>query len=915
MKKYLKKFVGVLLSLIMLCSGFETNVLADEITAYFSVEYIDEVRDPNTFLDLLENGNKVDAYFEKVSEENNIVEYKITGLDSLNIYALRVRDISGYSYNNSLFTFNKDYTLDENIKLSLDTYNVTGRVSFDDDGISKEEYFNTVFKDYDVTSNGDYTFIVNNLYTSDVNGNVIYYTIDLSLEGYSCNIDTITIDGDKELDIHYSSENTNVLLANIDDYTAIRGNVKWSDSNNLMNNRPLFVKLALYRSTSSITKEKVGTIRVEPNAVSFSKADGITNRSGTISGQQGSGGEWSYQIDNLDKHASDGQKWIYTIGEESKVNYYDVGIVNKYNITYTLTKTSFVANVEWSNINPDIEKYSVELSLLVKEGEDGTWTWASDYFGGSVSTSKTISSTGSSVTFTDLPKYVKNAEDSTELVYAVRETKINGVTIKLNGTEYAGGGEFKVENTNNSTVKNSLKSTVSLCVTNKWDDQDNKYGLRDLNWTVNYYVYRRVDGGVLELVKDSKGNAYVFSVSGSGNKASNTLSDLPANNPSGKPYSLYAAMQISKSGSVAGGYYSGSYESTITGRVLENGVWQEIHTNTLKTVDIKVKKVWNDSNEKLRSTVELTVKQNGKDLSFKTKVSVSASSVYMATVIGLPKFDENGNLYTYTVSEDTVDGYMNPVYDGTTVTNNITSFNIDTLDDKEYTIEFTLSGNGYSAIWRKANGVVSTLVKKGDEEIYSGLDIQGLPLGTYTLSETSVPYGYKKIEDTKVTLVDNGGTLNIESQSGALSFENNILSIKLDKVDPVDITISSSSEDGVIWYDISNTLTLAASISPNDAYYSMINWSSEDKDIASVVKNDDGTSVTVKGLKTGETNIIASVTKSNGDVVSKSYRVIVKSLKNDSSKVVTCKEANGKNWTWSEPKKACVYKVTNTSSK
>ncbi len=34
-----------------------------------------------------------------------------------------------------------------------------------------------------------------------------------------------------------------------------------------------------------------------------------------------------------------------------------------------------------------------------------------------------------------------------------------------------------------------------------------------------------------------------------------------------------------------------------------------------------------------------------------------------------------------------------------------------------------------------------------------------------------------------------------------------------------------------------------------------------------------------------------------------------------SSKVVTCEEANGKGWTWSETKKACVYKVSNTSAK
>lgn len=35
-----------------------------------------------------------------------------------------------------------------------------------------------------------------------------------------------------------------------------------------------------------------------------------------------------------------------------------------------------------------------------------------------------------------------------------------------------------------------------------------------------------------------------------------------------------------------------------------------------------------------------------------------------------------------------------------------------------------------------------------------------------------------------------------------------------------------------------------------------------------------------------------------------------------STKVVTCEEdMNSKNWTWSESKKACVYRVTNTSAK
>ncbi len=35
----------------------------------------------------------------------------------------------------------------------------------------------------------------------------------------------------------------------------------------------------------------------------------------------------------------------------------------------------------------------------------------------------------------------------------------------------------------------------------------------------------------------------------------------------------------------------------------------------------------------------------------------------------------------------------------------------------------------------------------------------------------------------------------------------------------------------------------------------------------------------------------------------------------NTSKVVTCEDENGKGWVWSESKKACVYKVTNTGAK
>ncbi len=60
--------------------------------------------------------------------------------------------------------------------------------------------------------------------------------------------------------------------------------------------------------------------------------------------------------------------------------------------------------------------------------------------------------------------------------------------------------------------------------------------------------------------------------------------------------------------------------------------------------------------------------------------------------------------------------------------------------------------------------------------------------------------------------------------------------------------------------------------------------------------------VTIKGINKCSPFILVKVSSSN-------------SSSNSGSKVVTCEEAEGKGWVWSEAKKACVYSVTNTSTK
>ncbi len=64
---------------------------------------------------------------------------------------------------------------------------------------------------------------------------------------------------------------------------------------------------------------------------------------------------------------------------------------------------------------------------------------------------------------------------------------------------------------------------------------------------------------------------------------------------------------------------------------------------------------------------------------------------------------------------------------------------------------------------------------------------------------------------------------------------------------------------------------------------------------------DDDEYLTIKGVKEIKSFIVAKDPSSSGS--------------GSGTGVVTCEDANGKGWVWSESKGACVYSVTNTSTK
>ena len=109
--------------------------------------------------------------------------------------------------------------------------------------------------------------------------------------------------------------------------------------------------------------------------------------------------------------------------------------------------------------------------------------------------------------------------------------------------------------------------------------------------------------------------------------------------------------------------------------------------------------------------------------------------------------------------------------------------------------------------------------------------------------------------------------------------------------------------------------TLVATIKNETASDKSVTWTSSDPSIATV-----DASGKVVAKKTGTVTITATANdKYDPDGTIGGYNKVATckvtvTAKPAETKVVTCEEANGKGWVWSEAKKACVYKVTNTSA-
>jgi LPXTG-motif cell wall-anchored protein len=318
------------------------------------------------------------------------------------------------------------------------------------------------------------------------------------------------------------------------------------------------------------------------------------------------GNHWQYTFSNLEKYRY-GKEIQYTVKEDGIENY-------KSEITGDMASGFMVKNTNIEKREIPVTKQwngkatdAVTIKLLADGSEKETATLKE--------------SDGWKHTFKNLPKY--DDKDGHEIVYSIKEIKIDGYNTGITGTADTG-----------FTITNTIKGKVSVPVTKTWvgkggtsaaihlyaDDKevDSVTLSKDNNWQHTFTN--------LEKYKDGKEIRYTIKEDGTPN-----------------------------------------YKSVITGDMASGFTVKNINT---EKASVPVTKQWVGN-----PTDKVEVKLFA-DNAEKETVTLTADTGWKHTFKDLPKYDENdGHEIVYTISEVRADGYTTGISgtakEGFTITNTI----------------------------------------------------------------------------------------------------------------------------------------------------------------------------------------------------------------------------------------------------
>ena len=391
-------------------------------------------------------------------------------------------------------------------------------------------------------------------------------------------------------------------------------------------------------------------------------------------------------------------------------------------------------------------------------------------------------------TFDGLRKY---KTDGTEIVYTVKEDDVANYTNAITGDIASG---FTITNTNTEKV--------NVPVAKKW-------------------IGPKANSVTVHLLADGVDTGKTLTLDEAGNWTG-TFSSLDKYKADGTEI-VYTV----KEDDIA------NYTVAITGDATTG--FTITNTNTEK-VSVSGTKTWNDNNNqdgKRPASITVNLLKNGTKVDSKT-VTPDVSGAWTYSFSGLDKYNTDGTEITYTVSEDSVDGYTSTVT-GTNITNS-------------YTPETTVVKVTKAWVGPKTNSVTVHLLADGtDTGKTITLDEAANWTGTFSnlpkyKDGTEIVYSVKEDDIANYTVAITG-----DATTGFTITNTNTEKVDVPvkkewvgpKAGPVTVHLLA---DGV---DTGKTVTLSDSNSWTDTFSGLDKYKTDGTEIVYTVKEDDIANYTV----------------------------------------------------------------------
>ena len=392
---------------------------------------------------------------------------------------------------------------------------------------------------------------------------------------YSINTDVIT---NGKADRVYSNTSTVTITIKGKAKVSISGIKTWIDNNNQDGKRPDSIIINLLQNGKKIDSKEVT-----------------------------SDDNWHYEFVNLPKYAN---------GHENESKY-----ENKYTITEDEV-TDYTTIIEGNNVinTHEIEKISIEgvKTWIDNDNQDGkrpeSITVNLKANGKVITTKEVTAADGWKYSFTDLDKY----SNGKEIEYTVSENAVKDYKTEING--------YDITNTHE-------KELTEITVNKKWNDDNNRDGIRPDSIKVDL----KANGKVVKTVTIKASDNWTY-----------TFTNLDK-------YSNGEEINYTVE------------EKTITGYESEVNGYEITNTHEIAKTTIEGVKTWidNDNQDGIRpDSIKISLKADGKVVATK---EVTEKDEWKYSFTDLPVY-ENGKKINYTISEDKVAGYTG-VVSGYDITN------------------------------------------------------------------------------------------------------------------------------------------------------------------------------------------------------------------------------------------------------